>query len=39
MKNEVVLDFCIWDYDDITHDDITHLLGIEQIKIILKARL
>jgi hypothetical protein len=38
MKNEVVLRFCIWDYNDITHQEITKNLGIEPYKIYVKGQ-
>ncbi len=38
MKNEVVLRFCIWDYNDITHQEITNTLGIEPYKIYVKGQ-
>ena len=28
MKNEIDLSFCIWNYEDITHEDITKLTGL-----------
>ncbi len=37
MRNEIVLDFCIWDFDNITHDDITSRLGIQPNKIYVKG--
>jgi hypothetical protein len=37
MRNEVVLDFCIWDFNDVTHDYITEQLGIMPIKLHLKG--
>jgi Domain of unknown function (DUF4279) len=38
MKNEIVLRFCIWDYNDITHQEITNTLGIEPYKIYVKGQ-
>ena len=37
MRNEVILDFCIWDFNDITSDDITRILGIQPVKVYLKG--
>lgn len=37
MKNEVILDFCIWGVEDITPDYITQVLGIQPVKIYLKG--
>ena len=37
MKNEVVLDFCIWGFEDITPDEITQMIGIQPIKIYIKG--
>ena len=36
-KNKVVLDFCIFDFEDITHDSITDLLNIQPVKIHVKG--
>lgn len=38
MSNEIILDFCIWDFDDITHDDITHTLGLIPNKVYIKGQ-
>lgn len=38
MKNEIILDFCIWEFEDITHDDITRMLGIQPIKVYIKGQ-
>lgn len=38
MRNEVILDFAIVDFEDITHEDITKLLGIEPIKVYVKGQ-
>lgn len=37
MRNEIVLDFCIWEFEDITPDDITRILEIEPIKVYSKG--
>ncbi|MDY6024799.1 DUF4279 domain-containing protein [Bergeyella zoohelcum] len=37
ISNDVNLRFCIWDYEDITHEDITNLLGIKPYKIYVKG--
>jgi hypothetical protein len=38
MKNELFLDFCIWNFDDTTADDITKTLGIQPIKVYIKGQ-
>jgi hypothetical protein len=38
MKNEVVLDFCIWEFDDITHEELTHKIGVEPVKVWVKGQ-
>jgi len=37
-KNEIILDFCIWDFNDITPDDITRTLGIQPVKVYIKGQ-
>ena len=37
MKNEVILDFCIWGFNDIAHDYITKKLGIQPIRLYVKG--
>ncbi|MBZ5858567.1 DUF4279 domain-containing protein [Flavihumibacter profundi] len=37
MKNEINLSFCIWDFDDITHSEITRLVGLQPSKIYIKG--
>jgi len=37
MKNEVILDFCIWGFEDITPDHITQALGIQPTKVYIKG--
>src|ERR1700760_2382924 len=37
MKNEIFLHFVIWDFDDISHDEITRILNIEPIRIYVKG--
>ncbi len=37
MKNEINLSFCIWDFDDITHNEITQLIGLQPSKIYTKG--
>jgi hypothetical protein len=37
MKHEIFLDFCIWKYEDINADEITHTLGIKPSKIYIKG--
>lgn len=37
MKNEIILRFCIWDFNDISHQEITNILGIEPYKIYIKG--
>jgi hypothetical protein len=38
MKNEVVLDFCIWNFDDITPDYITETLGLQPARVYIKGQ-
>lgn len=38
MLNEVVLEFCIWDYDDISCDQITEMLGITPSRVYIKGQ-
>ncbi len=38
MANEIYLDFCIWNFDDITHQEITQILGITPSKIYVKGK-
>ena len=38
MKNEVILRFCIWDFNDITHDEISQTLKINPFKIYIKGQ-
>lgn len=38
MKNEVVLEFCIWDYDDITCEQITAMLEINPSRVYVKGQ-
>src|SRR5947207_2552824 len=33
MKNDVVLRFCIWGFNDITHDEITNAMEVSPTKI------
>lgn len=37
MKNEVHVSFCIWDFDDITHDGISDLLKVMPSKVHIKG--
>ncbi|HMK25420.1 MAG TPA: DUF4279 domain-containing protein [Chitinophagaceae bacterium] len=37
MKNEVFLDFCIWEFEDVTVDDITKMLNIQPIQVYKKG--
>ncbi len=37
MKNEIFLDFCIWDFEDITADEITKILNIQPSKVYKKG--
>ncbi len=30
-RNEIILSFCIWGFDDITHNDITIAMGIQPV--------
>jgi len=36
-RNRIVLDFGIWDFDDITHEDITQALGVQPVKKYIKG--
>lgn len=38
MKNEIVLSFCIWDFNDISHDEITKVIGVKPSKIYVKGQ-
>ncbi len=38
MKNEIFLDFCIWDFNDVGNDEITERLGITPTKIHIKGQ-
>jgi len=38
MNNEVFLRFCISDFEDITHDEITKMLGVKPIKEYVKGQ-
>jgi hypothetical protein len=38
MKNEIILRFCIWDFDDISCDEMTQLIGIKPSKIYIKGQ-
>lgn len=38
MKNEVVLRFGLFDFDDINHDEITQLLGLQPSKVYIKGQ-
>jgi hypothetical protein len=37
IENDLNLRFCIWDYEDITHDKITVELGLQPFKIYIKG--
>ena len=37
MRNKIVLSFGIWDFNDITHDELTELLGIAPSKVYIKG--
>ncbi|MBN9299940.1 MAG: DUF4279 domain-containing protein [Filimonas sp.] len=37
MKNEIHLEFCIWGFDDISHEEISKTLGIKPSKIYVKG--
>ena len=37
-SNEVVLRFCIWGFDDITHDEISKALGVNPTKVYIKGQ-
>ena len=36
-KNKIIVDLGIWDFDDISHHEITQLLGIEPVKLHVKG--
>ena len=38
MKNKIVLDFCIWDFDDITPEVITQILDIQPVQVYIKGQ-
>lgn len=38
MGNKVILDFCLWGFDDITPDEISAMLGIQPTKIYIKGK-
>lgn len=38
MKNEIIVSFGIFDFNDITHDDITQTLGLKPIKCYVKGQ-
>jgi len=38
MNNEIILRFCISDFEDITHDEITKMLGVKPIKEYVKGQ-
>lgn len=38
MRNEIILDFCIWGFDDITHEAITETLRIKPVRVYLKGQ-
>jgi hypothetical protein len=38
VGNDVNLSFCIWDYEDITHEDITKTLGLNPYRIYVKGK-
>lgn len=38
MQNEIILRFCIWGFDDLTHDEITQSLKILPSKIYIKGQ-
>lgn len=37
MKNKIVLDFAIWEFEDISHDEISKMLSIEPVKLYIKG--
>jgi hypothetical protein len=37
MKNEIVLEFCIWGFEDVAPKYITQELGIEPVKVYIKG--
>ncbi len=36
-KNEISFSFCIWDFNDISHDEISELLGVKPSKVYIKG--
>lgn len=38
MKNEVILEFCVWGFDDLSPDEITLLLNIQPVKVYHKGQ-
>lgn len=37
MKNKIVLDFCIWGFEDLTSGEITEMLNIQPVKVYTKG--
>ncbi len=37
MKNEIWLDFCVWDFEDVSHEEISRILDLEPTKICVKG--
>jgi hypothetical protein len=37
MRNEIIVRFCIWDFEDVTHDQLTQIIGVTPDKIYVKG--
>jgi hypothetical protein len=37
MKNEIDLSLCLWRYEDITHEEITTLTGLQPLEVYVKG--
>ena len=38
MKHEIILRFCVWDFEDISHEEITKAIGINPTKTYFKGQ-
>ena len=38
MQNEIILRFCIWGFEDISHDEISKAIGFTPTKIYIKGQ-
>jgi hypothetical protein len=37
VRNEIVLSFCVWDFNDISHDELTKIFGTNPSKVHIKG--